>query len=219
MKIILLGPPGAGKGTQARFICERYNIPHISTGDLLREAIKNKTKLGLEAKATMDAGDLVSDEIILGIIKERLAAEDCKEGFLFDGFPRTIPQAEAIQKQGIGIDHIIQIDVDNEEIVKRLSGRRICPANGNVYNIIFDPPKTPGIDDDSGEPLVQRDDDKEATVRQRLTVYNQQTAPLINFYQELAQNESGVGTRFHVISGDLSVDEVKDEIVKAIESR
>lgn len=217
MKIILLGPPGAGKGTQARYICEHYNIPHISTGDLLRAAINNKTALGLQAKAVMDAGELVSDNIILGMIKERLLADDCQHGFLFDGFPRTIVQAESIEKQNISIDAVIQIDVIDEEIVKRLSGRRVCPSTGRIYNVIFDPPKMEGIDDETGEALIQRDDDKEATVRQRLAVYRKQTEPLIDFYRDLAKNCDSGKLQFHIVDGSVAVDTVKDEVIKALE--
>jgi adenylate kinase len=214
MKIILLGPPGAGKGTQARYICEQYHIPHISTGDLLRAAIKQQTELGIRAKQVMDAGGLVSDEIILGMVAERIAQPDCANGCLFDGFPRTIPQAEAINAQHIIIDHIIQIEIADDEIVKRLSGRRICPSTGRVYNVIFDPPKVAGKDDDTGEALIQRDDDKEETIRQRLQVYHQQTSPLINFYQSLAA-EQGKPV-YSVIDGSQSVDRVKSAIFTAL---
>ena len=216
MKIILLGPPGAGKGTQARYLCGHYNIPHISTGDLLRMAITNKTELGLQAKKIMDAGDLVSDKIILGIIKERLQADDCQNGFLFDGFPRTIVQAESIKEQNIGIDAVLQIDVDDEEIVKRLSGRRVCPSTGRIYNVIFDPPKQEGIDDETGEALIQRVDDKEATVRQRLAVYRKQTEPLIEFYSNLAGASATGKPAFYKVNGSLPVDEVKDIVIKSL---
>ena len=215
MKIILLGPPGAGKGTQARFICEHYHIPHISTGDLLRAAIGNKTQLGLQAKNIMDAGELVSDDIILGMVQERVQANDCKNGFLFDGFPRTIPQAEAIEQQKVGIDAVLQIDVADEEIIKRLSGRRVCPTSGRIYNVIFDPPKNEGVDDETGEALVQREDDKEATVSQRLAVYRKQTEPLIDFYRQVAAGDSSK-LQFHVVDGSVAVDVVKAEIIKVL---
>lgn len=215
MKIILLGPPGAGKGTQARFICEHYHIPHISTGDLLRAAIGNKTQLGLQAKSIMDAGELVSDDIILGMVQERVQADDCKNGFLFDGFPRTIPQAEAIEQQKVGIDAVLQIDVADEEIIKRLSGRRVCPTSGRIYNVIFDPPKNEGVDDETGEALVQREDDKEATVSQRLAVYRKQTEPLIDFYRQVAAGDSSK-LQFHVVDGSVAVDVVKAEIIKVL---
>lgn len=215
MKIILLGPPGAGKGTQARFICEHYHIPHISTGDLLRAAIGNKTQLGLQAKSIMDAGELVSDDIILGMVQERVQADDCKNGFLFDGFPRTIPQAEAIEQQKVGIDAVLQIDVADEEIIKRLSGRRVCSTSGRIYNVIFDPPKNEGVDDETGEALVQREDDKEATVSQRLAVYRKQTEPLIDFYRQVAAGDSSM-LQFHVVDGSVAVDVVKAEIIKVL---
>lgn len=219
MRIILLGPPGAGKGTQARYICDRYDIPHISTGDLLRTAIKQQTKLGKEAKNVMDAGELVSDEIILGMIELRLAEPDCANGFLFDGFPRTIPQAEAVTKKGIKIDHILQIDVADDEIVKRLSGRRICPSTGRVYNIVFDPPKHEGKDDETGELLMQRDDDKEETVRQRLEVYRKQTEPLVKYYQHQAANNEKSAPAYALIDGSLNVDLVKNEIFTILDRK
>jgi adenylate kinase len=216
MKIILLGPPGAGKGTQARYICEHFNIPHISTGDLLRNAIKNKTQLGLTAKKVMDAGELVSDDIILGMVKERLAEADCANGYLFDGFPRTIPQAESITAQSIVPDHVVQIDVDDEDIVQRLSGRRVCPSTGRIYNIIFDPPKQDGIDDDTGEALIQRDDDVEATVRQRLQVYREQTEPLIDFYRQLSTNSAVDNLQYNLIDGSQDVAKVWSDVLAAL---
>lgn len=187
MRIILLGPPGAGKGTQAQLITKRYNIPQISTGDMLRAAIREGTELGLKAKAVMDNGGLVSDELIIGLVKERIAQPDCVNGCIFDGFPRTIPQAEALEKEGIQIDHVIEIAVDDEEIVKRLSGRRQHPASGRVYHIVYNPPKVEGKDDETGEDLVQRDDDKEETIRKRLVAYHKDTAQLVGFYQERAK--------------------------------
>ena len=214
MRIILLGPPGAGKGTQARYICERYAIPQISTGDMLRAAVKAATPLGLQAKAIMDAGIYVSDEIILGLVKQRLQQADCVNGFLFDGFPRTIPQAVAITEDDIIIDHVIQIDADDEEIVKRLSGRRVCPSTGRIYNIIFDPPTHKGIDDDTGETLVQRDDDQEDTVRERLQVYHQLTTPLAEYYKELTANSS---PQYHLVDGNQGVAGVRQQIFKILD--
>lgn len=186
MRIILLGPPGAGKGTQANFITQEFNIPQISTGDMLRAAIKNQTPLGIAAKEVMDRGDLVSDDIIIGLVKERLQQDDCKNGYLFDGFPRTIPQADALKESGIDLDFVVEIDVPAEDIIERMSGRRIHPASGRSYHIRFNPPKTEGVDDVSGEPLVQRDDDKEETVRNRLEVYQKQTRPLVDYYSQWA---------------------------------
>src|SRR5690606_35903606 len=182
MRIILLGPPGAGKGTQAQFIMQRYGIPQISTGDMLRAAVKAGTELGLKAKAVMDAGALVSDDIIIGLVKERITQPDCAKGFLFDGFPRTIPQAEALVAAGVDLDHVVEIAVDDEEIVGRMSGRRVHEASGRVYHVVNNPPKREGFDDVSGEPLMQRVDDKEETVRKRLQVYHDQTKPLVAFY-------------------------------------
>ena len=184
MNLIILGPPGAGKGTQAAFIASEKNIPHISTGDMLREAIKNGTQLGLQAKAVMDAGNLVSDELIIELVKERISEDDCKNGFLFDGFPRTIPQAEALKENNVDINGVIELVIADEEIIKRMSGRRIHLASGRTYHVDFNPPKQPGLDDETGEPLTQRHDDQEAIVRQRLAVYHQQTRPLVNYYQQ-----------------------------------
>jgi adenylate kinases len=183
MKIILLGPPGAGKGTQAQFICERYGIPQISTGDMLRAAVKAGTELGKKAQDIMTSGGLVSDDIIIGLVKERIQESDCKNGFLFDGFPRTIPQAEALVEAGIEIDRVVEIAVEDEEIVSRLSGRRVHEASGRVYHIDHNPPKNEGLDDETGEALIQRDDDKEDTIRNRLHVYHEQTEPLVSFYK------------------------------------
>ncbi|MED5431011.1 MAG: adenylate kinase, partial [Pseudomonadota bacterium] len=196
MRVILLGAPGAGKGTQAQFIKEQFNIPQISTGDMLRAAVKAGTPLGLEAKKVMDAGGLVSDDIILGLVKERIAEDDCANGFLFDGFPRTIPQAQALVEQGVDIDFVVEIDVDDEEIIERLSGRRVHPASGRVYHVKYNPPKEEGKDDETGEELVQRDDDKEETVRKRLEVYQSQTRPLVDFYQDLAKEENANAPRY-----------------------
>lgn len=186
MRIILLGAPGAGKGTQAQFITEKYGIPQISTGDMLRAAVKAETPLGIEAKGIMASGGLVSDELIIGLVKDRIAQDDCANGFLFDGFPRTIPQAEALQASGIAIDHVLEINVDDEEIVKRMSGRRVHPASGRIYHVVFNPPKVEDKDDVTGEDLIQREDDTEETVRKRLAVYHEQTKPLVGFYQAIA---------------------------------
>jgi adenylate kinase len=186
MRIILLGAPGAGKGTQAKFIMGAYAIPQISTGDMLRAAVKAESPLGLQVKDIMNAGALVPDELIINLVKERIAQDDCKNGFLFDGFPRTIPQAEALFAAGVTIDHVLEIKVDDEEIVERLSGRRVHPDSGRIYHISHNPPKQPGIDDVTGEPLIQRDDDKEETVRKRLAVYHEQTEPLVTYYRELS---------------------------------
>lgn len=184
MKIILLGAPGAGKGTQAAFIKDKFSIPQVSTGDMLRAAVRAGSSLGLEAKKVMDAGELVSDKLIMGLVKDRLRQDDCRQGYLFDGFPRTIGQAEAMQREDIEIDCVAEIVVEDEEIISRLSGRRVHPGSGRVYHVRFNPPQRPGIDDVSGEALIQRDDDKEATVRKRLQVYHEQTAPLVRFYRE-----------------------------------
>jgi len=180
MRLILLGPPGAGKGTQAQFICEKFGIPQISTGDMLRAAIKAGTPLGLEAKKVMDAGQLVSDDIIIGLVQERLKQPDCVRGYLFDGFPRTIPQADALKRSGVALDYVLQIDVPDSEIVTRMSGRRVHPGSGRTYHVVFNPPKVAGKDDETGEDLVQRDDDREETVKKRLDVYHAQTAPLVD---------------------------------------
>jgi adenylate kinase len=210
MKLILLGPPGAGKGTQAKFICEKFGIPQISTGDMLRAAIKAGTPLGKQAKKVMDAGQLVSDDIIMGLVRERLKQPDCKRGYLFDGFPRTIPQAEAIAQEGVGIDHVLEIDVPDEEIITRMSGRRVHPGSGRVYHVNFNPPKEEGRDDLTGEPLVQREDDREDTVRKRLEVYRAQTRPLIDYYQRLS------GGKYRRISGRGSVEDVRSRALAAL---
>ncbi len=209
MRMILLGAPGAGKGTQAQFISEKYNIPQISTGDMLRAAVKAQTELGIKAKAVMDAGGLVSDDIIIGLVKERISEDDCKRGFLFDGFPRTIPQAEAMVDAGVNIDHVLEIAVDDEEIVARLSGRRVHPGSGRIYHVIHNPPQQPGVDDETGEALVQRDDDHEDTVRKRLEVYHSQTSPLIDFYR----NMSGpAAPAYHRVPGVGSVEDIRDAV-------
>ncbi len=209
MRLILLGAPGAGKGTQAQYICEKYGIPQISTGDMLRAAVKAQSDLGIAAKKVMDAGGLVSDEIIIGLVKERILDDDCAGGFLFDGFPRTIPQAEAMVDAGVNIDHVVEIAVDDEEIVARLSGRRVHPGSGRVYHVRYNPPQQDGLDDETGEPLVQRDDDTEATVRKRLEVYYSQTSPLIDFYQNL----SGDGAPgYHKVEGVGTVESIRDKV-------
>jgi adenylate kinase len=216
MRLILLGGPGAGKGTQANLIKEKYNIPQISTGDMLRAAVKAGTPLGLEAKQIMDAGGLVSDDIILGLVKERLAEADCKNGYLLDGFPRTIPQAEGMQKLGINVSHVVEIDVADEEIVKRMSGRRAHLASGRTYHVVFNPPKTEGKDDVTGEPLVQRDDDKEETVRKRLKVYHDQTEPLVEFYSRMARSGDANAPKYAKVAGIGGVNEIRDRIFAAL---
>ena len=213
MKIILLGPPGAGKGTQAESICQRYDIPHISTGNMLREAIDAGTKLGLEAKSLMDAGILVSDEVIVGLVEERISSPDCSMGFLFDGFPRTIPQPEALVQRGIAIDAVVEIDVPDDDIINRMSGRRMHPASGRNYHIIFNPPKVEGKDDATGEDLIQREDDKPDTVRDRLKVYQDQTSPLIEFYSTLSTPAS---LNYIKVSGTSTPKEVSENIFQQL---
>ncbi|MCG9714449.1 adenylate kinase [Shewanella insulae] len=213
MRIMLLGAPGAGKGTQAQFIMEKYGVPQISTGDMLRAAVKAGTPLGLEAKKVMDAGQLVSDELIIGLVKERIAQDDCTKGFLLDGFPRTIPQADAMAASGIEIDHVIEIDVPDEEIVKRMSGRRVHPGSGRVYHIVYNPPKVEGKDDVTGEDLAIRPDDEESTVRKRLGIYHEQTKPLVEYYGKVAEQGKLTYNKF---DGTLSVGDVSEAIVKAI---
>jgi adenylate kinase len=209
VRLILLGPPGAGKGTQAKFICEKFGIPQISTGDMLRAEIKAGSALGKEAKKVMDAGHLVSDQLIVEMVKKRLKKPDCKAGYLFDGFPRTIPQAEAMEKAGVPVDYVLEIDVPDDEIIARMSGRRVHPASGRVYHVRFNPPKVEGQDDATGEPLVQRDDDKEETVRKRLEVYRKQTRPLIEHYRQRP-------VKYRRISGRGSVDEVTARTLAAL---
>ncbi len=210
MRIILLGAPGAGKGTQAQFLMSKFGIPQISTGDMLRAAIKEGTPLGLEAKKVMDAGQLVSDEIIIGLVKERIAKDDCENGFLLDGFPRTIPQADAMKEASIAIDFCIEFDVADDIIVERMAGRRVHQASGRVYHTTYNPPKVEGKDDETGEDLVIRDDDKEETVRKRLGVYHEQTAPLIGYYQNEAEQGN---TRFLKIDGTKPVSEVSETLL------
>jgi adenylate kinase len=210
MRLILLGPPGAGKGTQAGVICRRFGIPQISTGDMLRAAIKAGTPLGREAKKVMDAGQLVSDGVIVGLVQARLKEPDCRSGYLFDGFPRTLPQAEAMRQAGVEIDYVLEIDVPDEEIVARMSGRRVHPGSGRVYHVRFNPPRIEGRDDATGEPLVLRDDDREQTVRKRLEVYRAQTRPLVEYYQRLAPR------KLRRISGRGGVDEVSQRALAAL---
>lgn len=216
MRLILLGAPGAGKGTQAQFITEKYNIPQIATGDMLRAAVKAGTPLGLEAKKIMESGGLVSDDIIIGLISERLKQSDCANGFLLDGFPRTIPQADALKAEGIDLDYVIEFAVPDEEIIKRLSGRRVHPGSGRIYHIIYNPPKVEGKDDLTGEDLIHRDDDNEATVRRRLEVYHSQTEPLLSFYSQWAQTGSPDAPKYVTIQGIGSVDAIRDNILKAL---
>ena len=209
MNLNILGPPGAGKGTQAAFIASEQNIPHISTGDMLREAIKNGTELGLQAKAVMDAGNLVSDELIIELVKERISQEDCKNGFLFDGFPRTIPQAEALQENNVDINGVIELVIEDEEIIKRMSGRRIHLASGRTYHVDFNPPKKSGLDDETGEELIIRKDDEPETVKDRLKVYWTQTQPLIEYYSNF-KNASDF--KYLTLDGTLTVEEIKNNI-------
>ena len=216
MRAILLGGPGAGKGTQANYIKEKFGIPQISTGDMLRAAVKAGTPLGLEAKKVMESGGLVSDEIILGLVKERIQEADCASGFLFDGFPRTLAQAEALKTDGVNIDCVIEIDVDDEEIIKRMSGRRAHLASGRTYHVIYNPPKVDGKDDETGEDLVQREDDKEETVRERLRVYHEQTEPLIHYYSSWADSGEGAAPKYVRVEGVGKVEEIRDRIFSAI---
>jgi adenylate kinase len=213
MRLILLGAPGAGKGTQAQFITEKFGIPQISTGDMLRAAVKAQTELGIKAKAVMDSGGLVSDDIIIGLVKERIAQDDCGNGFLFDGFPRTIPQAEAMVDAGVTIDHVVEIAVADDEIVARLSGRRVHPGSGRIYHVQHNPPQREGVDDETGEPLVQRDDDQEDTVRKRLEVYHSQTSPLIDFYQSMGGDDAPA---YHRVEGVGSVNDIRDKVFVAL---
>jgi adenylate kinase len=217
MRIILLGGPGAGKGTQANYIKEKYNIPQISTGDMLRAAVKAGTPLGVEAKKVMDAGGLVSDDIILGLIDERLKQDDCKNGYLFDGFPRTLAQADALKSKGVSVDAVVEIDVDDKEIIKRMSGRRVHLTSGRTYHVVFNPPKVEGKDDNTGEPLIQRDDDQEDTVRQRLKIYHDQTEPLIDYYSKWAASSEAGAPRYVKINGIGKVDQIRDAIFAGLE--
>ncbi|MDG2091359.1 MAG: adenylate kinase [Gammaproteobacteria bacterium] len=214
MKIILLGAPGAGKGTQAQFLIDTYSIPQISTGDMLRAAVTAGSELGLKVKSVMDSGGLVTDEIIISLVKERITQDDCANGFLFDGFPRTIPQAEALVEAGVSIEHVLEINVPDEEIVKRLSGRRVHPESGRVYHLEHNAPSNPGLDDKTGEALIQREDDKEETVRKRLEVYHQQTLPLVNFYQSL--EKQGESVKFDQINGVGDIAEIKQQLLSVL---
>ena len=216
MRLILIGPPGAGKGTQAAFIKEKFGIPQISTGDMLRAAVKAGTPLGLAAKEVMDKGQLVSDDIIIGLVKERLTQPNCANGFLFDGFPRTIPQAEALQAAGIPIDFVLEISVPDEEIVTRMSGRRVDPVSGRTYHIKYNPPKVEGKDDITGDPLIQRDDDKEEVVLKRLAVYHAQTEALVKFYGDLAASGEATAPQYRSISGLGSIEEIKNRVFEAL---
>ena len=216
MKLILLGAPGAGKGTQAAFITQKYGIPQISTGDMLRAAVKAGTPLGVQAKGVMESGGLVSDELIIDLVKERIAQPDCANGFLFDGFPRTLPQAEAMKQAGVKLDYVLEIDVPFDAIIERMSGRRSHPASGRTYHVKFNPPKAEGKDDLTGEPLVQRDDDKEETVRKRLQVYNDQTRPLVSYYSEWAGKEPSAAPKYRKISGTGSVEEITARALQAL---
>ncbi|HWI81471.1 adenylate kinase [Ramlibacter sp.] len=216
MRLILLGAPGAGKGTQATFICQKYGIPQISTGDMLRAAVKAGTPLGVAAKKVMDAGALVGDDIIIGLVKERLAQPDCARGFLFDGFPRTIPQAEAMRAAGVKIDYVLEIDVPPSAIVERMSGRRSHPASGRTYHVTFNPPKVAGLDDVTGEPLVQRDDDREETVIKRLQVYADQTRPLVEYYSSWAKSDPAGAPKYRSISGTGTVEEITARVMGAL---
>ena len=216
MRLILLGAPGAGKGTQATFICKKYGIPQISTGDMLRAAVKAGTPLGLQAKAVMDAGQLVSDDLIINLVKERIALPDCASGFLFDGFPRTIPQADAMKAAGVRLDYVLEIDVPFDDIIERMSGRRSHAASGRTYHVKFNPPKVEGQDDVTGEALIQREDDKEETVRKRLDVYSQQTRPLVDYYSAWAKADPAGAPRYRKISGTGTVEQITQRAFEAL---
>ncbi len=216
MRLILLGAPGAGKGTQATFICQKYGIPQISTGDMLRAAVKAGSPMGLAAKKVMDSGALVGDDIIIGLVKERITQPDCANGFLFDGFPRTIPQADAMKAAGVKLDYVLEIDVPFDAIIERMSGRRSHAASGRTYHVRFNPPQRDGIDDVTGEPLIQRDDDKEETVRKRLDVYSAQTRPLVDYYSNWAKSQSEGAPQYRTISGTGSVDDIRERALAAL---
>ena len=217
MRIILLGPPGAGKGTQAAYVRDRYGIPQISTGDMLRAAVSAGTELGKKAKEVMDRGDLVSDDIIIGLVKERIEQPDCENGFLFDGFPRTIAQADALREAGIDIDAVVEIEVDDDDIIRRMSGRRTHPSSGRVYHVEFNPPEVAGHDDETGEPLVQRDDDREEVVRQRLETYHEQTEPLIGYYRKWAESDEDNAPKYVHVDGGGEVEDVRDRIFEELD--
>ena len=216
MRLILLGAPGAGKGTQAAFICQKYGIPQISTGDMLRAAVKAGTPLGLQADAVMKSGALVSDDLIIALVKERIAQPDCASGFLFDGFPRTIPQADAMKAAGVKLDYVLEIDVPFDAIIERMSGRRSHPASGRTYHVKFNPPKVEGVDDETGEPLVQRDDDKEETVKKRLDVYHAQTEPLVKYYSDWAAQGDAKAPKYVKIAGVGKVEQIRDAVFKGL---
>lgn len=218
MRLILLGAPGAGKGTQATFICQKYGIPQISTGDMLRAAVKAGSALGLQADAVMKSGGLVSDDLIINLVKERLTQPDCANGFLFDGFPRTIPQADAMKAAGVALDYVVEIDVPFDAIVERMSGRRSHPASGRTYHVKFNPPKVAGVDDVTGEPLVQRPDDHEETVKKRLDVYSAQTRPLVAYYSSWAAKEPAAAPQYRAVSGMGDVEVIKSRIFEALAS-
>jgi adenylate kinase len=216
MRLILLGAPGAGKGTQATFICQKYGIPQISTGDMLRAAVKAGTPLGLQADAVMKSGGLVSDDLIINLVKERITQPDCAKGFLFDGFPRTIPQADAMKAAGVALDYVVEIDVPFDAIIERMSGRRSHPASGRTYHVKFNPPKVAGLDDLTGEALIQRDDDKEETVKKRLDVYSAQTRPLVEYYSQWAEQDPETAPQYRAISGVGDVDAITARVMTAL---
>ncbi len=218
MRIILLGGPGAGKGTQAAYITEKYNIPQISTGDMLRAHVKSGSELGVAAKKIMDAGGLVSDDIIMSMVQERITQDDCANGYLFDGFPRTIPQADALKAGGVEVDAVVEISVDDSEIIRRMSGRRVHLASGRTYHVVFNPPKEEGKDDQTGEALIQRDDDQEDTVRARLNVYHEQTEPLIAYYTDYANSGAENSPTYVEVDGIGGVDEIRDRIFSGLKA-
>ncbi len=218
MRLILLGAPGAGKGTQATFICQKYGIPQISTGDMLRAAVKAGTPLGLQAKGIMASGGLVGDDLIINLVKERITQTDCANGFLFDGFPRTIPQADAMRTAGVKLDHVLEIDVPFDAIIERMSGRRSHPASGRTYHVKFNPPKVAGQDDVTGEPLIQREDDREETVKKRLDVYSAQTRPLVDYYSQWAKNAPDAAPQYRAISGTGTVEQITARALEALSS-
>ena len=219
MKIILLGMPGAGKGTQARFLEEKYGIPQVSTGDMLRAAIKDGTPLGLQARSYIDRGALVPDDVVIALVKDRVAAPDCAHGFIFDGFPRTLAQAEALRRSGIGVDFVVNIEVGDEEILRRLSGRRVHPASGRTYHVVFNPPRVPGRDDVTGESLVQRRDDREETVRERIATYHELSRPLVDYYDQWRRSGDPRAPRYLRVSGSGSVEQVRDEMLAGLRGR